>query len=406
MKTIRIHCDICAQCATPMALEYFCRCLNVHLRVPAGVVQETQNESLTELAKSESFFRDAFTVLAPRRFTVDKKLRCLCRNREVDNWTIILCVNCKMDTYATMNGNSDSTIVAVSPLMEKDPSAAALLFNLDNYSPIYKLLVSLPTTSNQSERTETSVTRELVHNQMEELKVQTVQLLNAENERLLERIRNFENEQMSHFNELQSRVRKEQGILAQVLMSYHQENVGGSYQLAPPAASNIMLTPPDRLVTQSSSTPDKTSKSRSVPPSTSKPSDDIMFAMDEEDEGSNLQDEIQTEAEELEENDNYVPDGYEQSDDSDDAFATVAADVRLYATSLPISMHRGWQPSLQSHVVVNANEADVLPGTEHAKMDDPQWIAASIQALAMSVRGNDGTEMFGARPRPRLNTLD
>lgn len=391
-----------------MALEYFCHCLNIHLSIPEGVLQEEPNDALTtEAVKSDSFFQDVFIVFAPRKLTANQKLQCLCRNREVEEWWVTSCVNCGMDVYATRNCNGNAVTIAVSSSVERDPSSAVLLSNQDNYSPIYKVLVSPLPTSNPSENT-VSVTRDLAHKQLEELKEQTVQLLNAENERLLERIRNYENEQMSHFNELQTRVHREQNILAEVLMNYHRENISSSHRIVTSPVSSTSPKPKSVSVSSSSVVSEKSSKTRLSHSTTNKQSDDIMFAMDEDDDDDDddvLRQPDGSQADDiLEENDDpsHVRNGQtnDYDDDSDDAFS---AEVKLYATSMPIAMPRAWQSSMQSEV--SADETGISLESKHTK-DDPQWIAASIQALAMSVRGNDGTEMFGARPRPRLNTLD
>lgn len=97
-----------------------------------------------------------------------------------------------------------------------------------------------------------------------------------------------------------------------------------------------------------------------------------------------------------------------------------------YATSLPVSMP-GWQRSRHSseedelmkvlvYRVANTSSITIffpffstcirIPCFQVPMPVDPQEMAASIKAMARSVKCSDGTEMFGELPDHKLNTAD
>jgi len=371
-----------------MALDFYCKCLNIRIHVNEGNILNSLENGNSNVTNSDPFFSNVLLVSAPNGAEIDKKMQCLSYERKLNHWRINSCLNCNMDTHAFSNNDDDKfDKIFVSNAMEQDLQEASLLQSSKSFSQIYKLLIR-PPSPDQSLSKLPPLPRDRLHNQLEELKAQTIKCLNAENEFVLERIRKFENEQMSLFNELQIQTQSEQNMLAQVLINhYKEESVGNSQHVNEQSTErnetlNVAISPRKTL---------HLSPTKSSPVSIlNVPSDDTIFVMDEE------------EPEQIEGTDMAQDDSSEAEDkvSDDEAFATQSDSFKMYATSLPISMPGVWQAP------VHTQEHDILGGIERGKMDDPKWMAASIQALAMSVRGNDGTEMFGARPRPRLNTLD
>jgi len=134
----------------------------------------------------------------------------------------------------------------------------------------------------------------------------------------------------------------------------------------------------------------------------------VVFDMEEDGE-----EELKKHNDEIE-SDMYEDSGAADIDSSSDNDAFLPAD-KIYASSLPVKvpkiMHYRKYPDTprEKKTVKRAGHGNELDEDSDDSFEryhaQPDNIAASIQAIAMSVR-NDGTEMFGDRPRPRLNTLD
>lgn len=231
---------------------------------------------------------------------------------------------------------------------------------------------------------------------LRELELLTNKRLKTENDLIEEKIREFEVKQQEQLHHFRSRAERDKDILRQVVIKFfenfrtrtngtEEKNLVFNEELPKISLPKTYEAQPVAQL------PANRFRKRSPPVA----AQDTIFSMDED----NFEefDEI--------ENGNVNEDHNEDSGilefDSLSDGDPFTLDATIYATSLPIDMPKKRKPPTNQLPDLDKEFDATLE-----KVDDPEWMAASIQALAMSVRGCDGTEMFGARPRPRLNTMD
>ncbi|GAB6018877.1 hypothetical protein CHUAL_000535 [Chamberlinius hualienensis] len=377
------------------AVEFFCGCVNVGVVFESGKIRNSNSNEFISNSSNEymQFFRDARVLENAEGLKMTVKLDFLCDKRITSDWIIHKCVNCGIFTYAT---SMKAPLICLLSKQMLPSSEVNALKTSPNYSPVYEVVLPFFVLGNDINDNNGSKASSLSQYHLKELENLTSKRLKAENDLMEERVREFENKQLLQFSRFKSRVNHDKDILRQVIVSFFdnfRNRTNETEEESPminDELSKISL-PKTYKLQPVAQLPANRFKKRNSPVV----AQDTIFSMDED----NVE-----EFDDIEVgngNDDHNEDsGILEFDSLSDGDPFPPFD-RIYATSLPIDMPKRMRSPINHVVDLDDVEDDVLE-----KVDDPQWMAASIQALAMSVRACDGTEMFGARPRPRLNTMD
>lgn len=429
-----------------------CDCLNirVHVRVSSVTPVDVAQLDLTNKGLSDPFFQNGVVTATLDLAGITKQVTCMVKTRNVGEWNVQSCINCRCDGFAT-HVTKGLDYVLISKKLQSDVTIINGKMKSEDFSPLFKILLTdVPRTPDlkkqcpsvgidwhirQSEALETALTT---------LKQQLNKFLKSEQDDMEERIRSYVEQQREAFNVLRKRVQKDKEAISGILLKSEEENIQNS--LTEAIIDNKTLTPP--------LTPNNIDNNNQAPSSPLNDNADMRERLTSEE-----QDEVVSEiptpsmmrqrpqsfgrplhgkmairkkvvinapriAKSLDIDvgifhlegveDEVAPPFYHSEDDntdvddlsdksSDDVFIPNKKNTFRYPMSLPLDVpihnYRNQQLFMQhlSHNEIDEDEKISLP-------DDPAQVAASFKALAKSVRFNDTTEMFGDLPRPRLNT--
>ncbi|XP_071809305.1 uncharacterized protein [Asterias amurensis] len=418
-----------------------CQCLNISVHTKAVPTPLKLAElRLTPEEQSDDFFRSDVAEVQLDLGGIAEAQRCLIRRYPVGNWVVRTCLNCEMECYATHISKGLNRIL-VSLNLEGDTAKQEDLQRSTEFSPLYHLILrdvnkissptlGLPMTSNQDALKKTAG----------DLQDQLTRYLAKEKSSMEARIKKYTEDQQHSYTAVQKKAYRDKNVMVGLIIEADEKCLEDSISEAMLEAT---LTPPQtpvsigsnkRVVSHDSSkiassprslhSRAPTSKSKSETTvlkaygsshptaaavrQTSKPSRgrtndaDTIFDLDgfnddcdpffESDDESSTDDSSHVNPTHSLPPDNSL---------NDDHLGHVMARrdqtrTQNYAASVPISMPMWNREGKASYE--DDDDEDKVP------MPEPDRMVASMRALSFSVQ--DGTEMFGDLPRPRLNTGD
>ncbi|XP_014775899.1 uncharacterized protein LOC106873180 isoform X2 [Octopus bimaculoides] len=372
-----------------------CRCLNVQIRLKGDVLEEQYSDYPQEISSSKFECLPESALEAPislsHSFFVQKKV--------VKEWTVYHCRNCDITTHAVSDQQTgDNRKFFIGKNMERDPTALECLRRSTTFSPAFQIILN--TTVPFSGSMPAPQYFESLQNHLAALQTQMDNYLIEEESEMEERIRRYELQQKASFDKVQERAKDDKKKLITMLLSMMdvinaeeeaeidktENSCASGYQ-----SSELPSTPSD-IKNDFHSKSDSNSEKQMVSPlGDFELEADGMFYLSGEDQ-----------------RDNQEP--FYFSDDDDFALdssteVTEPSYIRgkkridpdaIHSASVPVNVPRFNQEMFCS----SASDKENCPSPH-----DPQEIAASMKALAESLRKDEGF-IFGDLPRPRLNTGD
>lgn len=363
----------------------------------------------------------------------------LCQVRPAGEWLITRCVNCGIDTHAVSSNNHVNRVL-ISKELEGDPAKQDILTHNPHYSQAFKIILNYTNSDdklNGNNGVPFNDTSMLEYSNC--LNRKSAELLKKERASMLERISLYTAEQHAQYAKLQSAIHNEQQFILKRIMDIRMRtihhpaeqqqtktasNVAKPYEF--PAKINepmkkhsdgehaaLPINDP-KTDTRRDFPPKRNDKKKSLRTFAHRKHPALGHGLSLAATGLNLSRSLDMNAifsmDELESSsdEDFGEEDLESEDEveelSQSNSTTSASSHSLYATSLPVAMP-GRKRRPIAHHITNHFELESDSESDPFKTTNPEEIAASIQALAQSVHGNDGTEMFGGLPRPRLNTL-
>ncbi|XP_013398197.1 uncharacterized protein LOC106164735 isoform X1 [Lingula anatina] len=387
-----------------------CECLNVniHSKTPNLVTADVANLGLNETLQKEIKYSELAEVQLDLE-GISQEHPCLLKKKTVGHWTTYECVNCGLLTHA-VNTASRSNRILVNKKLLRDATAIESLMQSPDYSPLYNIVLK-GVNDNQHRFTPfglQSSKYESLQETLTAVQQRLNQYLIQEEAAMEERIRKYQEEQRTQYAKLQSKARRDKNTLISSLLASEAKDLTESLTEAMVDDSSPENSVEASSLTESSSLEQDTRNQNKVSPvqqqdkksqsnyqshqllqrTTSAPvrlqsnrSLDEVFEL----EGLDDDEDLPAFDESDDDTDNSMNE--DQSDSSD-------RDSGIYSRSIPISVPMAFRTGKFSE----REEEDV-----YKTAPDPEHMAASIKALALSVH-EDGTEMFGDLPRPRHNT--
>ncbi|XP_030844708.1 uncharacterized protein LOC100891962 [Strongylocentrotus purpuratus] len=408
-----------------------CECLNINIHTKGDDLQPLDPTllglSIDQLR--EPFFERDIAEVQLDLGGVTEEQKYLVHKTTVGDWCIRTCVNCKTPSYAT-HATKGLERVLVNTRLVSDERRQESIQSLDTFSSLYKVVLGDSGEKSNSSSLVHPMTgnQEVIRKTVAQLQDHLNKYISREKLAMEERIRRYSEEQKAAFSNLQKRAYQDKNVMVGVILNAEERSLEDSLS---DAMLDNTLTPPTTPITRpgnvqtrfaasdklASSVPasrapirnfgpsmpiksrpipqqarrvQHSSVARSVPAHsahrdiTRTSSDaDTMFDL----EGFTQDEEPFFESDESSTDDNSL---------NDENLAPPMTRDRVlheYATSVPISMPM-WKKEKHSFEEV---------AEEKVPMPEPDRMVASMRALSFSV--NDGTEMFGDLPRPRLNTV-
>ncbi|XP_038053599.1 uncharacterized protein LOC119726045 isoform X2 [Patiria miniata] len=417
-----------------------CKCLNISVHTKAK--PEPLDPSALRLPAGErdvDFFKGQVAEIQLDLGGISEEQKCLIRRSSVGEWVVRTCTNCETDCYAT-HATKGMNRVLVSLSLVSDTEKQEELRRSPSFSPLFHVILheisktksptlGHPTTSNQDALKKT----------VGDLQDQLSRYLTKEKASMEERIKKFTEDQQAAYNSLQKKAYRDKNLMVGLMVEADEKSLEDSIS---EAMLETTLTPPHTPVSLS-----KNRVNSSLPPiSMSYPRTfhgEIATAKEKPREvpvkayggpqrsGATPRGVAKTRHRSNDADTMFDLDGFNDDCDpffeSDDESSTDAhlnptpslpADNSLnddhltrtmsgrgtssraaqnFATSVPISMPV-WNREAKLSLEDEDDDDDKVP------MPEPDHMVASMKALSLSVQ--DGTEMFGDLPRPRLNTGD
>lgn len=396
---------------------FTCHCLNIQIscRGPTPPLQDVAYVHFTEMIGTDSFFSPNAFVVTLDLGGVTKSQKSLCKERCLNGWTVITCTCCEIEMFAQYVDDHDR--VLVTHHAEQNLATIRELMQSHRYSNLFNLV--LPEVNDNFIQNNIGI--ELQNSNLETSieQVQSVvsDFLRTEQRNMEERIRNYTETQQAHYAALLQKVRKHKQAMIYLLLKSKENEAStesdtvGEPPVAPPATvmskdtggSNESSTSTDSAFDKSESSEHSHERTRklnvrSLRRTMSNPARPVKPKKEHRRPPVHIDVGGVFDMEEFDSKEEYSDIDSEDSENStvDDDVHEKEVERIMCATSLPMSI-----PTFSHHPHASVVEDDdddyrvPLP-------KDPEQIAASMRALACSVR--DGTEMFGELPRRRLNT--
>jgi hypothetical protein len=347
------------------------------------------------------------------------------------NWLVHQCVNCDMMTHAIHTRQGHNKIL-VNMSLKSDPTIIEHLQRSPDFSKLYKIVLHNRIDNRVGPLDLQSGRYESVQKTLATIQQQLNKFLMTEEAAMEDRIRAFEQQQRDAYAELQSKARRDKNTMISLVLAAEDYDsklrpslpLGGAFKTSRNhdadgfEASTESVDEPPRAVHkkvmselhkrpsfetgkrgQTMSQPNRLGKASkqqhfSTPKSSSSPEGDAMFDLDGID-GDSTQPFYESD-DEVEDTDDSM------NEDSGIPMIGRPAGRSIYSSSVPITVP-AWRKSSTSEA--SLEEDDDEDNYRGRECMDPEQMAASIKALARSVH-TDGSEIFGERPRPRLNTMD
>lgn len=358
---------------------FTCSCLNI--KIACKSKPSFQNNEDLWKTKYE-FFSQSLGQAANAE--VKKEHSYLVHKLAVGEWTVNRCLNCGVETHAT---SQLSSVVLLSPQLQCDPVITERLMQSPDFSCVFNIVLhgQKSTISSQDMPDPSSPNYESLQKELSHVQDQINVFLLQEEEKMEKRIRQFEEEERTRFQTLQSNVQTEKKKMMNLILQTERQMKSVTEHIdnsSPLTSKSSKKTP----LTRVKSSPNK--RLHSVDEYEQAPESEMFLLED----SSPSHDEPFYSSEEEE----------EEEDTSRRSSTTPMKSGRFqkkplqYSSSVPIMVPR-WG--------VSGNKDSGDESDEDPTPSDPNEMAASMQALARSIT-NDERMIFGDRPRPRLNTGD
>ncbi|XP_019622644.1 PREDICTED: uncharacterized protein LOC109468757 [Branchiostoma belcheri] len=421
-----------------------CRCLNVSVEIRESQL-ETADVSEPQMSPPH-VHTDLFTPGEAAQATlglegVTVKYPCLTEETTSGEWKVQQCLNCGLKTHACREDKSTGAVL-VNRKMQTSSTPPTAGDQAADVSPAFQLVLSgadwedLHTTESDGMSKPTpsevldscSVDRQEVHRRLS-------QYLQQQKARMEEVIRRVTEEQQRLYEELERRAVEDETRLLRILHAVGQRKLEArltATAVQPESGPDLPPKEPESQTTAEPSTqkvaPSETSAQKTtvkphrppvfkVPGAVRKPQVRRSKPTPDYAERLSWASSTNTDADILFEVDDITPQptapvemtraaaGTSLRMDVEDSYPTVSElssvpelEHKLYASSLPVDM-----PFMTRARIAHVQEEDTTGFS--SSIQDPEQMVASMKALAMSIQ-EDGTQMFGDLPRPRVNTGD
>ncbi|XP_035670972.1 uncharacterized protein LOC118412296 [Branchiostoma floridae] len=427
-----------------------CRCLNVSVEIREATLDFADtSDPLTSAPHTDVFSGEDTAEATLGLAGVTVKYPFLTEETSAGEWKVLQCLNCGLRTHACRVDETTGAVL-VSRKMQTSPPSSPTGDQSVDFSPAFQLVLSgadwpdvgAAGTDGMSEPTRPEVLdscsadRQEVHHRLSHY-------LQQQKARMEEAIRRVTEEQQRKYEELEKRALVDETRLLSVLHAVGQRKLEAQQSattLRPESgiesSTNVPSTGPESQATPQASTQKAAPSEAIVKKTAVKPHRPPVFKVpgagrraqvrhskprqDNTDQLS-WDSSTNTDADILFEVDDITPQPStpgqmekasaaagtsDRVEDKpvEDHYPTVSElpavpdlDHRLYASSLPMDM-----PFMTRARIAHVQEEDT---GFSSSIQDPEQMVASMKALAMSVQ-EDGTQMFGDLPRPRINTGD
>lgn len=401
-----------------------CECLNIVLHIRGD--QQPVNVSsllLPPLANSVPFFEGNISEVQLDLGGISKEQECLIQAKTTSDWVVYKCSNCDTWCYAAHAVKGLNRVLINSDLLY-DPTKQDAIRTNEDFSPLFKIFLSEKALKTKEHSLVTPITgnEEAVRNNAAQLQDQLTKYLAREKTAVDERIKKYAEEQKALFASLQRRAYRDKNIMIGRILDAEEHQLEESLTEAmldsaesdeetPQRKSSVIRRP---IVEKSSANnqvvPEITRKQ--PPPETSQRVGMVNVQTIEESsrsrdhrvpvKPSTAEPVVLFDLEDFEKDSDkpfFESDDESSTDDNSlNEESPLSLNRTQYAASVPISMPVWPKDRFSMESNLHDEEDDRLP------MPEPDRMVESMRALSMSVQ--DGTEMFGDLPRPRLNTGD
>lgn len=382
--------------------------MNIRIHVRDKQLEEINLDSLqlTEEEKSDEFFSQPLAEVILDVAGVSRELSYLCKERSIGRWHATTCVNCQMHSYAEDASQQGTGRIYVNASLLDQTQQDEIRQHL---SPAFKILLKNESQSVPKTLPQVQGSSPILDNALPTINRCLTGYLHAEETNMEQRIRQFKENEMQRFADLQTRTARDKTTLLCRLLEVTKEmtqlDAGDSKRVHLTELSEQSSLPTDEAAAMPRQQPEtvtvKASKSRPVERRpVQQPSKDIethdVFTLDLA-ETAEEDDRLFYESDDEDDGDISNDDSSSGHGTDQEAVGTVAVPQRLrkpqqVAHSMPMKMPT-WHPQ---PVNIAANtEGNV------AALENPEDVGASIMALAQSVR-MEPRDVFGELPRPRL----
>lgn len=377
--------------------------------------------NLSPVASSVPFFQGNISEVKLDLGGISKEQECLVQSRTASDWVTYKCSNCNTWCYAVHAAKGLDRVLVNSNILS-DASKQDALRASDDFSPLFKIILKekVVKPKEHSLLTPSTGNEETLRNNATQLQDQLTNYLTREKTSVEERIKKYAEEQKALFASLQRKAYRDKNIMIGRILDAEEHQLEESLTEAMLDSTDSDEETPQRKssVVRRPIGANSSANNQVVPEVTRK----LATANREVDMVN-----VQTIEEPSRRNDRRVPmkparveddalfdlEDFEKDSDkpffeSDDESSTDDNSLKeesplsrknpQYAASVPISMPVWPKDRFPAENDLEDEENDRLP------MPEPDRMVESMRALSMSVQ--DGTEMFGDLPRPRLNTGD
>lgn len=404
-----------------------CCCLNVkiHTRsLSAYAKEQIESENENEAELEDNFFSLQLLEAQLDLEGVRLEHKCLMKVKNDGDWSIYRCINCDMLTHAVCDTNNPNKIL-VNMSLKSDPTIIESLEQSPDFSKLYRIVL-------RSQEDNLSVKSlglypgkyDSVRSAIETIHHQLNKYLQFEKDAVEKRIKDAEEIERQKFADLKSKAHRDRDIIIYSIVASEKQEIDSNsvimMQESPSTASpfspnslsgddddgesssslmnayrkefkNLKHPSSDNQKKKKSMTKNSNSrlKQNRVRHTDNGFDNDLVFDLDGIGDSG------------IEQRTSYETD--DDADDTDDSDlewkrANLSSRMTSLSTSAPINMP-----------IWGRLPRENLP-TEYEELDDEtipnhENIAASMKALARSVQ-TDARDLFGERPRPRINTLD
>ncbi|KAK3102392.1 hypothetical protein FSP39_011074 [Pinctada imbricata] len=361
--------------------QLYCICLNVKIIVRQRLYEAdfTFRNELQEF--NHDFFKQKIASIVDPDIQVEHSS--LVHKTQLGDFVVHRCLNCGLDTHA-LSTKSSSGMGLVSIMLERDPRVIERLRQSSDFSKVFHIVLQDHGLDSDTLHGPVSGNQETVQTSLSTVQKRITDFLMQEEAAMEERVSQFEEEQRAQFQQLQSKVQLEKKKMISALLNTDRSDIGQSFGRDFQRGS---VSPENKNRKPASPRKSQLSRTKSTPVRSFDADSDGMFLLDDEDT--------------LTDQPFYVSDDEDEESNSDASPIPYPVSAHrkaklTYSSSVPISVPT-WG-SMATRDAGDNDEEEPLPA-------DLENIASSMQALARSI-ANDEREVFGDRPRPRLNTGD
>eukprot|EP00058_Branchiostoma_floridae_P012408 XP_002597896.1 hypothetical protein BRAFLDRAFT_128432 [Branchiostoma floridae] len=375
-----------------------CRCLNVSVEIREATLDFADtSDPLTSAPHTDVFSGEDTAEATLGLAGVTVKYPFLTEETSAGEWKVLQCLNCGLRTHACRVDETTGAVL-VSRKMQTSPPSSPTGDQSVDFSPAFQLVLSgadwpdvgAAGTDGMSEPTRPEVLdscsadRQEVHHRLSHY-------LQQQKARMEEAIRRVTEEQQRKYEELEKRALVDETRLLSVLHAVGQRKLE--------AQQSATTLRPESGIESSTNVPSTGPESQATPQaSTQKAAPSVLFEVDDITPQPSTPGQMEKASAAAGTSDRV------EDKPVEDHYPTVSElpavpdlDHRLYASSLPMDM-----PFMTRARIAHVQEEDT---GFSSSIQDPEQMVASMKALAMSVQ-EDGTQMFGDLPRPRINTGD